>query len=400
MNSILSLRKVIQKPFFQDPKYISILILLIAALSSGKQFLIQKFNNYLIYKNVFYHTIHQTSLYNEYPAEYFDHNHYGPIFSLLIAPFALLPDAIGMILWSVFNALVLLWAINKLPFKPNKINIILWIILNEFITTTLGFQINPIMTAIIILSFVNIQEEKEGSAAFFIILGTFIKLYGIVGLAFFFFSKHKIKFILYLVIWSVIFFLLPMLLSSPDYILNSYKEWFERLVVKNGENASLDSMQDISFMGIIRRVVGNPQLSNLPFLIFGLVGFALPYLRIQLYKNLKFRLLLLCSVLIFTVIFSSGSESPTYIIAFVGVAIWFVLQEKPISRFNWFLLIFALIVTSLSATDLFPVYLYKTIVKPYALKALPCVIIWFKIIYEMMLLKKEDDLVYIENNLK
>ena len=37
------------------------------------------------------------------------------------------------------------------------------------------------------------------------------------------------------------------------------------LVVKNGENASLDSMQDISFMGIIRRVVGDPNLSNLPF---------------------------------------------------------------------------------------------------------------------------------------
>lgn len=397
MSTILNFKKVLQKPFFQDPKYISIVILVIATISAGKQFAIQKFNNYLIYKNVFYHTINQTSLYSEYPAEYFDHNHYGPVFSLLIAPFALLPDAIGMVLWSIFNAFILLWAINKLPFKPNKINIILWIILNEFITTTLGFQINPIMTAIIILSFTSIEEEKEWKAAFFIMLGTFIKLYGIVGLAFFFFSKHKIKFIIYLLAWSVFFFLLPMLLSSPDYIINSYQEWFERLVVKNGENASLDSMQDISFMGIIRRIVGNPHLSNLPFLLFGLIGFGLPYLRITLYKNLKFRLLLLCSVLLFTVIFSSGSESPTYIIAFVGVAIWFVIQQKPISRLNWFLLIFALLITSLSSTDLFPVFLYKIVIKPYALKALPCVLIWFKVIYDMMVMKKEDDLVYVEN---
>ncbi len=397
MNAILNLKKIFQIPFFQDSKFISLLIVSIAALSAGKQFLIQKFNNYLIYENVFYHTINKTSLYNEYPLEYFDHNHYGPVFSLLIAPFAILPDAIGMVLWSIFNALVLLWAINKLPFKPNKINIILWIILNEFITTSLSFQINPIMTAIIILSFTSIEEEKEWKAAFFIMLGTFIKLYGIVGLAFFFFSKHKIKFIFYLIVWSILFFLLPMLISSPDYIINSYLEWYDRLVVKNSENASLDSMQDISFMGIIRRILGNPNVSNLPFLFFGLVGFALPYLRFSLYKNLKFKILLLCSVLIFTVIFSSGSESPTYIIAFVGIAIWFVIQEKPISRLNWFLLIFALLITSLSSTDLFPVFLYKTVVKPYALKALPCVLIWFKIIYNMMTMKNEDDLIYIEN---
>ena len=399
MKAILNFKKVFQKPFFQDSKYITILIFIIAIASAIKQFLIERFNNYLIYKNVFYHTINQTSLYAEYPEAYFDHNHYGPVFSLVIAPFALLPDSIGMVLWSLFNAILLVWAIHKLPFKTNKINIILWIIFNEFITTTLGFQINPIMTAIIILSFVNIQEEKEGNAAFFIMLGTFIKLYGIVGLAFFFFSKHKIKFIVYLVIWSVIFFLLPMLLSSPDYIINSYKEWFERLVVKDSENASLDSMQDISLMGFVRRIVGNPELPNLPFLLFGLLGFGLPYLRIKLYSNLKFRLLLLSSVLLFTVIFSSGSESPTYIIAFVGVAIWFVVQwKKPVPLFNRFLLIFALLLTSLSSTDLCPRYIYDEFVKPYNLKALPCIVIWLKIVYDMMTMKKEDDLVYIENN--
>ncbi|VXC12857.1 conserved membrane hypothetical protein [Flavobacterium sp. 9AF] len=397
MNLILQFKKISQKPFFQNSNYISAILLIIAALSAGKQFLIQKCNNYLIYKNVFYHTIHQTSLYAEYPNEYFDHNHYGPVFSLLIAPFALLPDAIGMVLWSVFNAFVLIWAIHKLPIKSINYSIILWIILNEFITTTLSFQINPIMTAIIIMSFVSIQEEKEGRAAFFIMLGTFIKLYGIVGLAFFFFSKHKLKFILYLITWSLVFYVLPMILATPEFINSSYIEWFERLVVKNGENTSLDSMQDISFMGIIRRVVGNPMLSNLPFLLFGLLVFGLPYLRIKMYKDLKFRLLLLCSVLLFTVIFSSGSESPTYIIAFTGIAIWFIIQNKPISKFSWFLLIFALIVTSLSATDLFPKILYKSLVKPYALKALPCVLIWFKIIYEMMVLKKEESIKVTES---
>jgi predicted lysophospholipase L1 biosynthesis ABC-type transport system permease subunit len=52
------------------------------------------------------------------------------------------------------------------------------------------------MTAIIILSFVFIRNGKDFWAALLIIAGTYIKLYGIVGLAFFFFSDNKIKLII------------------------------------------------------------------------------------------------------------------------------------------------------------------------------------------------------------
>lgn len=384
-----SLKKLFQSAFFSDKKYISILWIVIAIVSAIKQFNIGKYNNYLIFKHVFYHAINKTSLYAEYPELYFDHNHYGPIYSILIAPFAIMPDALGMVLWSVFNAGLLVWAISKIPLQSSKINLILWICAHEFLTTVLGFQFNPIMTAIIILSFVYINEGKDIWAAFMIILGTFVKLYGIVGLAFFFFSKNKPKFILWLVLWSIILFVLPMLISSPEFIIHSYSEWFERLVVKNSENASLLSMQDISVMGMFRRIMADPTISNLPFLAVGLLLFGLPYLRISMYKNPKFRLLLLSSVLIFTVIFSSGSESPTYIIAFAGVAIWFVIQEKPISFTIWFLFIFALILTSLSPSDLIPKFLRENYIRPYALKALPCVLIWLRIIYEMMVMKNE-----------
>ena len=124
------------------------------------------------------------------------------------------------------------------------------------------------------------------------------------------------------------------------------------------------------------------------FSSFGIGLFALPYLRISMYKDLKFKLLLLASVLIFTVIFSSGSESPTYIIAFVGVGIWFLLQTKPYSKFVLFLFVFALILTSLSPSDLIPQFIREQYIRPYSLKALPCILIWLVIIYQMMTLKK------------
>lgn len=373
---------------FNNRKLIISIWVLLAFISAIKQYLRGNNNNYLIFKNVFYHTLEQKSLYTTYPDLYFDHNHYGPIFSLFIAPFAILPDAVGMVLWCVFNAVVLVYAISQIKLESNKINLILWICAHEFLTAILGQQFNPIMTSIIILSYVLIEKEKDFWSACLIILGTFIKLYGIVGLAFFFFSKNKIKFIASLALWSVIFFVLPMAISSPGFIINSYSEWFARLVEKNNENASLTSMQDISIMGMFRKVLNMPHLSNLLFLAPGILLFGLPYLRFSMFSNKKFQLLLLSSVLIFTVIFSSGSESPTYIIAFAGVAIWFVIQEKK-TKWTWFLFIFAMILTSFSPSDLIPKFLRETYVKPYALKALPCILIWFQIIYELMTIKKE-----------
>lgn len=355
----------------------------VTLISSIKQLLHFKYNNYQIFKGVYFHTIEKLPLYKEYPLEYFDHNHYGPVFSLVIAPFALLPDYLGLPLWALFNAGILIWAITQLPLKSTQINAVLWICLHEFLTTLLGLQFNPMMTAIILLSFVYIEKQKDFWSAMLIVLGVFIKLYGIVGLAFFFFSKNKIKFILSLFFWSIVFFTLPMLLSSPDYIIHTYREWYERLIVKNAENTGLDSYQDISLMGIVRRFFHDNTIPNIPFLIGGVFLFGLQYLRINEYKEQPFRLMLLASVLIFTVIFSSGSESPTYIIAFVGVAIWFVIQPKPISKFYIVLFVFAMVLTSLSPSDLMPKFLRDNYIRPYALKAVPCVLIWFAIIFEM-----------------
>jgi len=371
-------------PFFNNRLYIISLWLIITLIAVVKQLVIGKFNNYSIYKNVFFHTINKLPLYQEYPLEYFDHNHYGPIFSLVIAPFAVLPDYFGMPLWGLFNAGILAWAITQLPLKSSQINAVLWICFQELLTAILGFQFNPMMTAIIILSFVYIEKAKDFWSAFFIVLGVFVKLYGIVGLAFFFFSKNKIKFILSLLFWSGVLFALPMLISSPEYIIQTYREWFARLVEKNNENTGLVSFQDISLMGMIRRFFQDSTISNLPFLIGGVFLFGLQYLRVKQYIEGSFRLMLLASVLLFTVIFSSGSESPTYIIAFVGIAIWFVIQPKPISNLYIALLIFALILTSFSPSDLIPNYIKDNYIRPYALKALPCVLIWFAIVYEML----------------
>ena len=86
-----------------------------------------------------------------------------------------------------------------------------------------------LIAAIIVLAFFLIEKERDAEAAFFIVLGTFVKLYGVVGLAFFFFSKHKVRFVLSLIGWSVVMFVAPMVISSPEFIIGQYQEWFTSL---------------------------------------------------------------------------------------------------------------------------------------------------------------------------
>ncbi|WP_316802714.1 glycosyltransferase family 87 protein [Pedobacter nototheniae] len=369
---------------FNNKYFILFVWLCLAIFSTVKQYKSgYEPNNYRIFIYTFFHSLEKLNLYARY-IEYGDMNHYGPFFSLIIAPFALMPRYLGIFLWQVANTLFLYYAVSTLPLKSTKINAIYWIIANELLTALFSFQINPSITAIIILSYTMIDRKNNFIAAFLIMLGTFIKLYGIVGLAFFFFVKQKPKFIAYCIFWAIVFFVLPMVFFGFDYIIQCYKDWYISLSAKQLENATLTSWQDMSIMGMARRLFQNPAISNLPFLIFGLILFGLPYLRIKQYKAEGFRLMLLASTLIFTVIFSNSSESPTYIIAFTGVALWFVLQDKPVKKEVIALLIFAFLLTSLAPTDFYPRYIRNNYIMRYSLKALPCILIWFYITYQML----------------
>lgn len=357
--------------------------IVLALLVAIKQSFQPLHNNYLIFKYTYYHALDHLHLYNLYPNEYGDSNHYGPFFSLVIAPFALLPDYIGMFCWQMANILFLYFAIKQLPIEKTKINVVYWLITHELLTAMFALQFNISIAAIIVFAYVLIEKEKNFWAVFVIALGTFVKLYGIVGLAFFLFAKKKLNFILYFVFWVLVFFIVPMIFFSPTYILQCYHDWYISLTEKQLLNASLTSRQDVSIMGMARRISGDVTIPNYPFLIVGVILFSIPYLRFKQYKEPVFRLLYLASTLLFTVIFSNSSESPTYIIAFVGVAIWFVMQNKPVKPLTIALLVFALVLTSFSPSDLFPKYLSETYVIPYALKALPCVLIWIVITYDL-----------------
>jgi len=373
-------KALIAHPFFRDYRTLLGLWLLLGVLAAVMK--MHSHNNFLIFRGVFWHTWQQVSLYASYPAEYWDVNHYGPLFSLVIAPFAVVPEWLGLSLWCVALSLFLYVAIRRSGMTKRQQLFVLWFCAHELLTALYMQQFNIAIAAIILLAFFLIEQERDTEAAFLIVLGTLVKLYGVVGLAFFFFSKHRVRLVLSLIGWGVMLFAAPMLISSPEYVMGQYQEWYTCLMEKNGEN--LDSIaQNISLLGMVRRISGVMTYSDLWLIIPGLLLFGIPYLRFSQYKNMAFRQTLLASVLMFVLLFSTGSESSGYIIAFVGIVIWYT--AAPWQRNGWdiALLVFAFVLSSLSPSDLFPATIRKEWVQPYALKALPVTLIWLKLCYEM-----------------
>ncbi|MEJ7611716.1 MAG: glycosyltransferase family 87 protein [Ferruginibacter sp.] len=245
-------------------------------------------NIYKIFKYVYIHATQHKNLYLLYGHEYEDVNMYGPVFSVLIAPFALLPDVIGSKLWVLGGAALLWYAIMKLPVKKEYRIAILVLCSHEMMNTASWYQSNAYIAACILLGFIMINKGKDGWALFFILLATFIKIYGIVGLAFFFFSKDKLKFIGWFILWSVVFFLLPLLVTSWDFLIQSYRDWYDALVFKAAKNINTNignDFQDISVMGMIRRIFKYPELNNMFVYVPAVILFGLQYLQIKHYGD-------------------------------------------------------------------------------------------------------------------
>ena len=341
-------------------------------------------NNYLIFKYSFLNALNGLNLYAQYPHQYVDSHHYGPLFSLIIAPFAILKGNIGVYLWQIFNVSVFFYAIQSLPLSTFKKNIICLICTQELIISLKEFQTNGAIAALIILAWIMVESKKEFWAALFIMLGLFVKLYGVIGIVFFLLSKQKLRFITSLLFWGLILFVLPMLFFSPQFVANSYLDWYHSLVEKNVQNTDLSTMyQDVSVMGMIRRIAGH-QVHILPLIVAGGTLFVLSCFKVTRFNDINAKLLLLSSCLLFVVLFSTSSEQVTYVIAFAGIAIWFMSRPLPLTRFQVAIFVFALYFGSLFRTDLFPRFIKNDIILPYALKALPCLIVWLAIIFEMI----------------
>lgn len=344
------------------------------------------YNNYIIFKKAYNHLVEQKNLYVAYPDEYWDLFKYSPLFALSMGTLAYLPDLPALAIWNLLNSLILFFAIKSLLFlSEKKRSFILLAILPELIINLQNSQSNALMAGLMIYSLSYFEKNKSVLAALMCVLAFSIKIYGgIAALLFIFYSK-KIKFIAFSVLFTIASFIIPMLATSAGYMVLLLNSWLQVL------KYDIDTSVGLSVMGWLQSWFNFNPNKNI-VLLTGMVLLLLPLLKKEIYSNLIFRIHYMASIMIWVIIFNHRSESPTFIIAFAGAALWYFNSGK--KTIETVLFILALILSSLSPTDLFPQYIRTNYIIPYVLKVIPFIAIWLYITIKLL---KKTNAIVLEN---
>ncbi|HRI59376.1 MAG TPA: glycosyltransferase family 87 protein [Saprospiraceae bacterium] len=378
------------KHFWKDTRFIWAAYVLAAVAVSvqkltqgGREGGYTSYENYVIFKNAFPHFVQGLNPYAAFPAEQWDLFKYSPAFALFMAPFAALPDWLGLPLWNLLNALVLLAAILKLPVLTDNQRVFMaWFVYIELITSMQNSQSNGLTAGLMLWVFIAFERGKAWQAAGYVAASAFIKIFGIFAAVLALLYPNRWKFSAWLAAWTVFLTLIPVLGASPSHLRQVYEWWWELL--RNDHEASVG----LSVQGWLQTWFGwMPSKTGVT--LAGLVIFLLSVFAVYRAPSTVYRLpstvqstLACASLLIWVVIFNHKAESPTFVIAMCGVALWWCTAEKKL--WEKVLLWVTFVLVSLSPTDIFPSGVRREIVQPYVLKAVPCIVIWCVITWKML----------------
>lgn len=340
------------------------------------------YNNYLIFKNSFFHLIEGQNLYTPYPVDYWDLYKYSPIFSLFMGMLAWMPNWAGLLCWNLLNVIVLYFGVKDFDFKNKRLQLFFWFfIFLELITSLQNSQCNILIIGLFLLAYQSFQKEQIIKAALFLSLTVFIKIFGLVLFILFLLYPKKIKFISYSILWFSLLALFPIVITGWNELIWQYQNWWHMLINDSSVSSSY------SFKGWLElwfTIQPNKRL----VLVFGIVGLLLPLFNYKAIKTSTFQTMMFASAVIWVVIFNHKAESPTYIIAVIGAYIWFIN-----SRRSWVeiaLITMCFLFTIVSPTDIFPQSWREAFITPYAMKAFPCILIWVSLTFNMLRLKPQQ----------
>jgi hypothetical protein len=333
------------------------------------------YENYVIFKNAFSHLLADLNPYAAYPTEQWDLFKYSPAFAVAMAPFAAVPDVIGLPAWNLLNALLplsALWAIPVLTDQQRRF--CAWFLLPELVISLQNSQSNGLTLGCMLWAYVAFEKGHLIKAAGWIAGATFIKIFGILALPLAFLYPRAQRSLLAIAAWCLLLFFLPLVVVGPGQLQQVYAWWLDLL--KNDHAVSIG----LSVQGWLESWFGlHPDKSLVLGVGVGLLGISIGAVYFagaarHAIHGASVRALAWASVLIWVVIFNHKAESPTFVIALAGAALWYIFSNKQVweKALLWIVFIFA----SLSPTDLFPRYLREHWVQPFVLKAVPCILLW------------------------
>jgi hypothetical protein len=327
-------------------------------------------NNFLIFRAASLHLLHEQDLYAAYPAEHFDFYKYSPTFALLFLPFALPRFWLAMLLWNALNAGALYVALGMvLPRRAATVARL--IVFLDMLGSLQNVQSNSLVAALIILAFAAFERRHTVLGSLATAIGTCIKIFPLAAASFAIFHPRKARVALALVTSMVVFVLLPLLVTPHAVLMAQYASW-RAIESKDALERGFSVMAMAQLL--LRR--GWP---NWPLQLMGMAALVAPVLvRRERWGEWAFRRLYLCSVLVFCVIFNHQAESPTFVIASAGAAIWFASLERP-SRWEWALFVFFVVCTILASSEAMPSVIQHKFFDVYRFKTVPCIVLWLEL---------------------
>ena len=332
---------------------------------------IHNHNNFLIFRAASRHLIAGSDLYTLYPAEHADLYKYSPTFALLFAPFAFLPLLPAIFLWNALNAGALFIALGMV-LPRRAANVARAIVFLDMLGSLQNAQSNALVAALIIFTFAAYERHHTALGSLAAVGGAFIKLFPLAGVSFAIFHPRKVRVALAVVGSSVLLFALPLLVTSPTILRAQYVSWR----ALGAADASIK--RGYSVMQMVENVL-HQGWPNWPIQLLGVAILLAPVLfQRNRWHEWERRRLYLCSVLVFCVIFNHLAESPTFVVALAGAAIWFAALARP-SRWEWTLFVLIVVLTILSSSDIMPDAIQRDFFDRYRFKTVPLIVLWIEL---------------------
>lgn len=269
--------------------------------------------------------------------------------------------------------MVLFMAVERL-LPPRQAMLALALLLLEVMRAMQNAQSNALMAALIVLTFVALERGRGWRAAAAVGLGACVKIFPLAALTFAVPRRLAIRTGLATVLVGALLITLPLLLTSPGELAAQYRSW-------QAIEASETVERWFSAMELVHRVTG-ASLPNWIVQFSGVIVLLLPLgLRRDRWDEPRFRLLYLCSVLLFSVLFNHQAERAAYIIGFVGATIWFVTEPRAAWRTTLYGVTFVTI--SIMSTLVPGAWLRTPAMMTYRL-ALPSLAIWLVIQWALL----------------
>ncbi len=378
--------------FFLDPRVAFSAPLVVAALAAAQMLLQTRlnllpggythYNNFIIFRQAFVHMLEGRDLYLNFPAEHFDNFLYSPTFAALMAPFALPPTWLGLVLWDLSVAAVLVAGIRSVPgLDARARSLLVWFLLPEFIGSAQASQTNPAIVGLLLLTLAMAERQRAWAAALLLALAGYVKIFPLAAGLLFLVYPERIRLVLWSAAWMVALGALPLLFVSPDQLAWQYGNWW-RLHTTSTHASGIG----LSAAGILQSWFGLVP-PRLLLLGAGSMAMLLPLTNPRAFSRLEFRAVFLGAILMWMIAFNHLSESPTFVIAMGGIGLWYFSQEgTPVHRA---LLWMAFLLVSVTYSDLFPGSLRDRWIHPYAVKALPVLVIWGVAVAELTLRRRD-----------